>query len=116
MLIGDDVCLNGRFHLTIAAGVAISLAGLFLSPTGISAAQPGGSGNAQDTIRQLQADGYDVIVDRVGSDSIDDACTVTDIRHPQTLTQTIVTGHDHNRDVVTVVVSKSIHVTLNCHH
>jgi hypothetical protein len=90
------------------------MAGLFLAPTGICAAQPGGSSSARDTIGQLETDGYDVIVDRVGS-AADDACIVTDVRHPQTLTQTIVTGHDHNRDVVTVVVSKSIHVTLNCH-
>jgi hypothetical protein len=103
-------------RVTLAVGAAVSMAGLFLAPTGIAAAQPGGSSSAQDTIRQLEAEGYDVIVDRVGSDSIDDACIVTDVRHPQTLTQTIVMGHDHNRDVVTVVVSKSIHVTLNCHH
>jgi hypothetical protein len=114
MTIVDDACLSGSFRLTVAVGAAISMAGLFLAPTGISAAQPGGSSSAQDTIGQLEADGYDVIVDRVGS-AADDACIVTDVRHPQTLTQTIVTGHDHNRDVVTVVVSKSIHVTLNCH-
>jgi putative protein kinase ArgK-like GTPase of G3E family len=102
-------------RVTLAVGAAVSMAGLFLAPTGISAAQPGGSSSAQDTIRQLEADGYDVIVDRVGSGPIDE-CIVTDVRHPQTLTQTIVTGHDHNRDVVTVVVSKSIHVTLNCDH
>jgi len=99
-------------RVTVLVGAAVSVAGVFLAP-GLAAAQPTGSSGAQATIRQLEAEGYDVIVDRVGSGP-DDACIVTDVRHPQTLTQTIVMGHDHNRDVVTVVVSKSIHVTLNC--
>lgn len=100
-------------HAGVSVGAAVSMAGVFLAPAGMPAAQPPGPRGAQNTIRQLEADGYGVIVDRVGSGAIDD-CIVTDIRHPQTITQTIVTGHDHNRDVVTVVVSKSIHVTLNC--
>jgi hypothetical protein len=95
-------------------GVAVALAAVVVAPTGVAAAEPTTGRDAQQTIERLEADGYDVIVDRVGDGDIGQ-CEVTDVRHPQTLTQTIVTGHDHNRDVVTVVVSKSIHVTLDCH-
>jgi hypothetical protein len=94
-------------------GLAAAVATVALAPAGLAAAQPTAGSNADQTIKQLEAEGYDVIVDRVGNADIGQ-CEVTDVRHPQTLTQTIVTGHDHNRDVVTVVVSKSIHVTLDC--
>ena len=94
-------------------GVAVALAAVAVAPTGLAAAQPTTGSDAEQTISRLEAEGYDVIVDRIGNGDMSQ-CEVTDVRHPQTLTQTIVTGHDHNRDVVTVVVSKSIHVTLNC--
>jgi hypothetical protein len=84
---------------------------LTLMPIATATAQP--TSDAEQTISRLKSEGYDVIVDRTGSGDLAQ-CHVTNIRHPQTLTQTIVVGHDHNRDVVTVVVSKSIHVTLNC--
>jgi len=86
---------------------------LALTSTAVASADPTTSGGAEQTIASLESEGYDVIVDRVGDGDLSQ-CEVTDVRHPQTLTQTIVTGHDHNREVVTVVVSKSIHVTLDC--
>jgi hypothetical protein len=94
----------------LAAAAALAFA---LMPTAVATAQPTTSGDAGQTISRLEAEDYDVIVDRVGNGDLSQ-CEVTSIRHPQTLTQTIVTGHDHNRQVVSVVVSKSIHVTLDC--
>ena len=95
------------------AAVCAAVLVVSLMPTAVASAQPSTSGDAQQTISSLESEGYDVIVDRVGNG--DPAqCEVTNVRHPQTLEQTIVTGHDHNRDVVKVVVSKTIHVTLNC--
>src|SRR4051812_362442 len=96
-----------------AAIFAAALA-LAVTSTAVATAEPTTSGGAEQAIARLESEGYDVIVDRVGDRDLAQ-CEVTDVRHPQTLTQTIVTGHDHNRDVVTVVVSKSIHVTLDCH-
>jgi hypothetical protein len=95
-----------------AALCAAALA-LALTSTAVASADPTTSGGAEQTIARLESEGYDVIVDRVGDGDLSQ-CEVTDVRHPQTLTQTIVTGHDHNREVVTVVVSKTIHVTLDC--
>ena len=95
-----------------AALCAAALA-LALMPSAVATAEPTTSEDAAQTISRLESEGYDVIVDRVGSGDLSQ-CEVTGVRHPQTLTQTIVRGHDHNREVVTVIVSKSIHVTLNC--
>jgi hypothetical protein len=95
------------------AALGAAALALALMPSAVATAEPATSEDAAQTISRLESEGYDVIVDRVGSGDLSQ-CKVTGIRHPQTLTQTIVTGHDHNRDVVTVVVSKSIHVTLDC--
>jgi hypothetical protein len=95
------------------AALGAAALALALMQTAVATAQPAGSGDAEQTISRLEAEGYDVIVDRVGSGDLSQ-CEVTSVRHPQILTQTIVTGHDRNRKVVTVVVSKTIHVTLNC--
>jgi hypothetical protein len=95
------------------AALGAAALALVLVPAGVATAQPATSGGAEQTISRLESEGYDVIIDRVGSGDLSQ-CVVTGVRHPQTLTQTIVRGHDHNREVVTVVVSKSIHVTLDC--
>jgi hypothetical protein len=94
------------------AALGATAVAMALMPTAVATAQPT-SGDAEQTISRLESEGYDVIVDRVGTGDLSQ-CEVTGIRHPQTLTQTIVRGHDHNREVVTVVVSKTIHMTLNC--
>jgi hypothetical protein len=95
------------------AALGAAALALALMPIAVATAQPTTSGDAEQTISRLESEGYDVIVDRVGTGDLSQ-CKVTSVRHPQTLTQTIVRGHDHNREVVTVVVSKSIHVTLDC--
>ena len=95
------------------AAVGAAVLAMAFMPAAVASAQPSTSADGQQTISRLESEGYDVIVDRIGNgDSAQ--CEVSSVRHPQTLTQTIVTGHDHNRDVVKVVVSKTIHVTLNC--
>ena len=95
-------------------GLAIvAAAGVVLAPAGAAAAQPIQPGNAQQTIDQLEGEGYDVVVDRVGSAPINQ-CLVTSVRNPQNVTQNIVVGHGDDREVITVVVSRSITVSLNC--
>lgn len=75
---------------------------------------------AQETIAQLQAEGFTVNVDRVGSGRIDD-CVVTSVRNPQDQTRTIreyygrrdSNGNRKSR-IVEIVVSRSISVSLDC--
>lgn len=91
------------------------------------------------TIGNLEAQGYTVNVDRVGSAPLED-CVVTDIRNPQEVTRLVRVGDDHDGgwhgdddnnngddddggwnwsgnhggDWVEVVVKRTITVSLNC--
>jgi hypothetical protein len=88
-------------------------AGAILAPAGMATAQPVQPGNAQVVIGEWEARGYDVVVDRVGSAPLDQ-CIVTSVRNPQEVTQTIPIGKGDDRELITVVVSRSITVSLNC--
>lgn len=88
-------------------------AGVILAPAGAAVAQPVKPGNAQQTIGELEATGYDVVIDRVGSAPLNE-CIVTSVRNPQTVTQTIAVGRGEDRELITVVKSRSITVSLNC--
>ena len=71
------------FATLVAGGMIAAVLGL-AAPAG---AAPTGPGNAQDTINQLQADGYNVIVNRVGGTPLDQA-TVVAVRPGQTYSRT----------------------------
>jgi hypothetical protein len=96
-------------------GVAatIAAAGVVLAPAGLAMAEPTQQGNAYQTIGVLEDEGYDVIIDRVGNAPLDQ-CVVTSVRNPQTQTRTFWVGEGKDRRLITVVVSRSINVTLNC--
>jgi hypothetical protein len=87
--------------------------GVIVAPAAVAAAQPVQAGNAQQTIGELEATGYDVVIDRVGSAPLSQ-CIVTSVRNPQEVTQTIPIGKGDDREFITVVVSRSITVSLNC--
>ena len=53
-----------RIARSVAAGV--TMASVVLAPAGMAAAQPVAPGNALQTIGLLEAEGYDVVIDRVG--------------------------------------------------
>ena len=91
----------------------IVAAGVVLASGGIATAQPIAPGNAWATIAQLEAEGYDVNVDRVGSAPYED-CIVTSVRNPQNITRTIWVGRGKDRELVTVVVRRTITISLNC--
>jgi hypothetical protein len=71
------------FATVLAGGLTAAILGL-AAPAG---AAPAGPGNAQDTINQLQADGYNVIVNRTGTTPLDRA-TVVAVRPGQTYSRT----------------------------
>jgi hypothetical protein len=96
-------------------GVAATLAaaGVVLAPAGMAMADPIQPGGAYQTIGVLEDEGYDVIIDRVGNAPINQ-CIVTSVRNPQTQTRTFWVGKGKDRERVTVIVSRSINVSLNC--
>jgi len=91
---------------TIAAsGLAAAILGL-AAP---AAAAPTGPGNAQETINELQADGYNVIVNRVGTTPLETA-TVVAVRPGQTYSRT--DSGNPGDDLATTVTSKTVYVDV----
>lgn len=97
----------------IGVAATVVAAGVVLAPAGLATAQPQQVGNAYATIGQLEASGFDVVIDRVGSAPLDQ-CFVTSVRNPQEVTRTFWVGKGKDRELITVVVSRSITVSLNC--
>ena len=68
------------------------------------------------TIAQLENQGYTVNITRTGSAALDQ-CKVTDVRNPNTTTRTTrggTQGEGAGGRLETIVVSKTIDVTLDC--
>ncbi len=93
--------------------VTTAAIGVAFAPTGVATADPARPGNAYQTIGELEAAGYNVVIDRVGNAPLGE-CIVTNVRNPQQVTQTIPVGEGKWREYITVVVSQSITVSLNC--
>jgi hypothetical protein len=99
-----------RASLLGSVAVAAAAAGLFFTPAGPASA----SDSAVATIGQLQAEGFDVNIDRIGSAALSD-CTVTSVRNPQEQTRTIrVDGRRDRERFIDVVVNRTITVSLDC--
>lgn len=104
---------------SILAPVLLSVGAVLVAP-----AIPAQAETALETIAALEAAGYTVNIDRVGSAPLEQ-CVVTSVRNPQTVTELARVEHrdgpfgfggdddDHGR-LVPVVVSRSISVSLNC--
>ncbi|MDT5079529.1 MAG: hypothetical protein QOJ80_4166 [Mycobacterium sp.] len=100
-----------RAALVTLIALAAAACGVLIASPGSASAE---SESAIVTIGQLQADGFNVNIDRVGSAPLSE-CQVTSVRNPQEQTRLIrVDGHrDHDR-FVEVVVNRSITVSLDC--
>ena len=88
-----------------AGGLAAAILGL-AAPAG---AAPTGPGNAQDTISDLQADGYNVIVNRVGTTPLEQA-TVVAVRPGQTFSRT--DSGNPGDSLATTVTNKTVYVDV----
>jgi hypothetical protein len=95
------------FATVIASGLAAAILGL-ASP---AQAAPSGPGNAEQTISQLQAQGYNVIVNRIGSAPLDQA-TVVAVRPGQTFSRTDSGAPGAGNDVVTTVTGRTVYVDV----
>jgi hypothetical protein len=92
------------FTSVLAGGLTATVLGL-ATP---AVAAPSGPGNAQDTINQLQADGYNVIVNRIGDAPLDQA-TVVAVRPGQTHDTTDSRG---GGSIKTTVTSQTVYVDV----
>lgn len=89
----------------VASGLAAATVGL-AAPV---VAAPSGPGNAQETINQLKADGYNVIVNRVGATPLEQA-TVIAVRPGQTYSRTD-SGYPGG-NLATTVTNKTVYVDI----
>jgi hypothetical protein len=67
---------------------------------------------ATDTIAELEKQGYNVRIDRVGSGAFS-ACKVTDVRNPITTTRTDRSAPGADRSE-TITINKTVNVSLDC--
>lgn len=95
--------------LSIATIAASALAAAVVGLAAPVSAAPSGPGNAQETISQLESEGYNVIVNRIGSAPLNQA-NVLAVRPGQTYTQTDSMGVGH--DLNTRVTNKTVYVDV----
>ena len=93
------------FATVFAGGLTAAVLGM-AAPAG---AAPTGPGNAQETINQLHADGYNVIVNRVGATPLDQA-TIVAVRPGQTYSRT--DSGNPGDSLETTVTAKTVYVDV----
>jgi hypothetical protein len=90
-------------------GLAAAACGLLLAPAGLASAD-----SAIATIGDLQAQGFDVKIDRIGSAPLSE-CIVTNVRNPRNRTEFVpVLGGRDRGGVVPVIVDRTVTVSLDC--
>jgi hypothetical protein len=97
------------FTVTAAAAIAAGAIGL----AGIASAAPVGPSSAADTVGKLQADGFHVIVGRVGTAPLD-RCVVSSVRPGQTFSRMDSGAPGAMDDIVTTVTSMTVYVDVSC--
>jgi len=98
---------------TVSRAAAAAVLGVLCTPAGPALAD----NSAQQTIDELQSQGYTVTIDKIGTGPLSD-CVVTSVRNPQQNTQLlplvgpVLGGGDDN--VLFPVTSRFINVSLHC--
>jgi hypothetical protein len=96
-------------HVIFVGITATALATSALSVVGAAAAAPTGPSEVDDTVRTLEASGYNVIVNRTGAAPLSD-CSVTQVRPGVTHQVTDVRGSD----IKPLVISDTVYVDVAC--
>ncbi|MFI5506028.1 hypothetical protein ACIA48_01055 [Mycobacterium sp. NPDC051804] len=96
-----------KFGFATVAASALTAAFLGLAAPALAA--PTGPGNAQDTISKLEAQGYTVIVNRLGSSPLEQASVVA-VREGQTYSRTDHSGPGD--DLTTKLLNKTVYVDV----
>ncbi|GAT08191.1 hypothetical protein H7I77_04060 [Mycolicibacterium novocastrense] len=94
-----------RAILLTMVGLAAVACGAILTPAAIASAAE----SAELTIATLEAQGFDVKVNRIGSAPLDE-CVITDVRNARERTELVRRGDD----LIQVVAQRTITVTADC--
>jgi hypothetical protein len=98
--------INSLTFATIAGGAFIALA--LSLPAGAQAA-PSGIGSAQDTVNELEHNGFKVVLNKVGTRPLDH-CTVDSVRPGETVTRPVLSG----AALVNQIVYQTVYLTAKC--
>jgi len=96
-------------NLTATAALTTALAAAAVGLAGTAAAAPSATGDAQQTIAGLQAQGHRVIVNKLGSAPLTEA-SVVGVRTGGNVTEWVNEGGDDGLELV--VTGKVYHVTV----
>ena len=99
------------FTLPVIAAGAIATAALGLA--GVAGAAPSAAIDASQTVAQLQARGFDVIVNKLGTAPLDQ-CVVSAVRPGQTFSRMDSGAPGAMDDIVTTVTSRTVYVDVTC--
>ena len=102
--------MQNYLYTALAAGALASAA---LGLAGTANAAPTGPSSVDATISQLRAQGYQVIVNRIGTGAVDQ-CTVSAVRPGQTFSRTDSGAPGADDDLVTTVTNKTVYVDVAC--
>lgn len=98
------------FFTTLTAGALASAA---LGLAGTANAVPTGPSSVDQTVNQLRSQGYQVVMNRVGTAPLD-RCTISAVRPGQTISRTDSGAPGAGQDIVTTVTNRSVYVDLSC--
>jgi hypothetical protein len=96
--------------------IGSALVGAGLAAAAVSLATTANAESAAITIGQLEAQGFNVKLDRVGSAPLN-LCEVTNVRNPRERTELVRVGgrgDRGDRDFIPIVVERTITVSLDC--
>ncbi len=99
------------FTITVMAAGALAAAAVGFA--GAANAAPSGTSNADETVRQLKADGLTVILNKTGTAPLDQ-CAVDAIRPGQTFARMDSGAPGAMDDIVTTVTATTVYVDVSC--
>ena len=97
---------------TVAFSVG-ALASAALGLAGAAGAAPSGAPTVDQTVSQLKAGGYEVILNKVGTASLNQ-CAISAVRPGQTYSRTDSGVPGAGDDLVTTVTNKTVYVDVKC--
>lgn len=100
-------------HILITSLAAGALAAGAVGLAGIANAAPSGASSVDTAISQLRAQGFQVVVNRVGTAQANQ-CSIEAVRPGQTFSRTDSGVPGANDDLVTTVTNKTVYVDLSC--
>ena len=100
-------------NLVLTSLAAGALASAALGLAGTANAAPSGPSSVDATVGQLRAQGFDVIVNRVGAGPAGE-CTINAVRPGHTFSRTDSGAPGADDDLVTTVTARTVYVDVTC--